>query len=283
VSKSFALSSYDGRVATIGFLQEITEKKKVQKALWRSQRLASIGRLSAEIAHELNNPLTSILTFSNLITTILRQEPFPLNRLAELRDYMSYLQGETERCANISRNLLDFARQGEIDVRENDIHEILERTLTILRHRAGLDEIEIHTDYSAKLPLLSCDFRRLQQAFINILWNAIEAMPQGGVLSVSTSYDPRQEIMEVRIKDTGAGMPEETVERIFEPFFTTKAEGKGVGLGLSVAYGIIRQHRGEIHIQSKVEEGTQFTIQFPANPRVLVLSVKERKGEDSPF
>jgi PAS domain S-box-containing protein len=282
VSKSFALSTYDGKVATIGFLQDITEKKKAQKALWRSQRLASIGRLAAEIAHEMNNPLTSILTFSKLMTTILQQEPFPMHRLAELREYISYLHSETERSASIALNLLDFSRQSEIEIRENHIHEIMDRTLAILRHRARLDEIEIHTNYATNLPLLSCDFKRLQQAFINILWNAIEAMPEGGVLTVATSHDPKQGMIEVRIRDTGVGIPEESVERIFEPFFTTKPEGKGVGLGLSVAYGIIRRHQGEIHVQSKVGEGTQFTIQFPVGPRVLVLSIKDRKGEDSP-
>ena len=183
---SFALSVHEGKAATIGFLRDITERKKGEKALWRSQRLASVGRLAAEIAHEMNNPLTSVLTFCKLANNILKQEPFPTKRLSELRDYISYLTSETERCANISRNLLDFSRQSEIEIRENDINEILEKTLIILRHRAGLDEIEIHTAYAEELPLLSCDFKRLQQAFINILWNAIEAMPKGGMLTVAT-------------------------------------------------------------------------------------------------
>jgi PAS domain S-box-containing protein len=278
---SFALSTHEGKLATIGFLRDITERKKGEKALWRSQRLASIGRLAAEIAHEMNNPLTSVLTFCKLTQNILQQEPFPNHRVAELRDYISYLNSETERCVNISRNLLDFSRQSEIEIRENDIHEILDKTLTILRHRAGLDEIEIQTAYAAELPFLSCDFKRLQQAFINILWNAIEAMPEGGKLTVSTRFDQLQDRVEVQISDTGAGIPEEDVERIFEPFFTTKADGKGVGLGLSVAYGIIRQHQGEIHIQSKAGEGTHFTIQLPPGPREL--SIEEPKEEESVF
>jgi signal transduction histidine kinase len=187
VHGSFAISTHEGKVATIGFLRDITERKKGEKALWRSQRLASIGRLAAEIAHEMNNPLTSVLTFCKLASNILQQEPFPTQRASELRDYISYLNSETERCANISRNLLDFSRQSEIEIRENDIHEILDKTLTILRHRAGLDAIEIQTDYAPELPFLSCDFKRLQQAFVNILWNAIEAMPEGGKLTVATN------------------------------------------------------------------------------------------------
>jgi signal transduction histidine kinase len=281
VHASFALSTHEGKVATIGFLRDITERKKGEKALWRSQRLASIGRLAAEIAHEMNNPLTSVLTFCKLSNSILQQEPFPTKRLAELRDYISYLHSETERCANISRNLLDFSRQSEIEIRENDVHEILEKTLTILRHRAGLDEIEIQTDYAPELPLLSCDFKRLQQAFVNILWNAIEAMPEGGKLTVATRFDPEQDGIEIRVSDTGPGIPEEDVEKIFEPFYTTKADEKGVGLGLSVAYGIIRQHQGEIHFQSEVGEGTQVTIYLPPGPRTL--SIEEKKEEEYVF
>ena len=278
---SFALSSHEGTVATIGFLRDITERKKGEKALWRSQRLASIGRLAAEIAHEMNNPLTSVLTFSKLATGILQQEPFPEQRLSDLRNYISYLHSETERCANISRNLLDFSRQSEIEIRENDIHEILDKTLTILRHRAGLDEIEIHTDYAAELPFLSCDFKRFQQAFVNILWNAIESMPEGGTLTVTTNFDREKDRIEIQVSDTGLGIPEDEVERIFEPFFTSKADGKGVGLGLSVAYGIIRQHQGEIHIHSKVGEGTRFSIQLPPGPNTL--SLEEQKEEEYIF
>ncbi len=278
VHGSFALSSHEGKVATIGFLRDITERKKGEKALWRSQRLASIGRLAAEIAHEMNNPLTSVLTFCKLANGILQQEPFPEQRLSDLRNYISYLHSETERCANISRNLLDFSRQSEIEIRENDIHEILDKTLTILRHRAGLDEIKIHTDYAAELPFLSCDFKRLQQAFVNILWNAIEAMPEGGTLTVTTNFDREKDRIEIQVRDTGLGIPEDDVERIFEPFFTSKADGKGVGLGLSVAYGIIRQHQGEIHINSTVGEGTRFSIQLPSGPNTLSLE-EQKEGE----
>jgi two-component system NtrC family sensor kinase len=281
VHGSFAISTHEGKVATIGFLRDITERKKGEKALWRSQRLASVGRLAAEIAHEINNPLTSVLTFCKLANNILQQEPFPTQRTSELRDYISYLKSETERCANISRNLLDFSRQSEIEIRENDIHEILDKTLTILRHRAGLDEIEIQTDYAPELPFLSCDFKRLQQAFVNILWNAIEAMPEGGTLTVTSRFAQEKDRIEIRVSDTGTGIPEEDVERIFEPFYTTKAEGKGVGLGLSVAYGIIRQHQGEIHFHSEAGQGTQVTILLPPGPRTL--PIEEKKEEEYVF
>jgi len=248
-------------------IRDVTELVNAEKAVYRSQRLASVGRLAAEIAHEMNNPLTSIITFCKLAKTILNKEPFSLHRLPELRDYISYLHNETERCANISRSLLDFSRQSEIEIKENHIHEILDKTLAILRHGAGMDQIEIHTLYAPELPLLSCDFKRLQQAFLNILGNGIEAMPEGGTLTVSTSFDQEKDRIQVEISDTGVGIPEENVEKIFEPFFTTKDDGKNLGLGLSVAYGIIRQHQGDIHIKSMLGEGTHFTIHLPEGKR----------------
>jgi signal transduction histidine kinase len=121
----------------------------------------------------------------------------------------------------------------------------------------------------------------LQQAFVNVLWNAIEAMPEGGTLTVNTNFDREKDRIEIHVSDTGLGIPEDEVEKIFEPFFTSKADGKGVGLGLSVAYGIIRQHQGEIHINSKVGEGTRFTIQLP--PGLNTLSLEEQKEDEFVF
>ncbi|MGD8504778.1 MAG: ATP-binding protein, partial [Syntrophobacterales bacterium] len=137
------------------------------------------------------------------------------------------------------------------------------------------------TSYADKVPFLSCDFKRLQQAFINILWNAIEAMPGGGRLTVSTGFDKEKDRVEIRISDTGVGISEEDLEKIFEPFFTTKAEGKGSGLGLSVAYGIIRQHRGEIQFLSKEGEGTDVIVHLPLGP--LTLSIEGKKEQDYVF
>lgn len=277
VSYSVALSTYEGKVGIIGFLQDITERKMLESALSRSERLASIGRLAAEIAHEINNPLTSVLTFSKLLSKIVQKEPFPVHRVAELRNFVSYLEAEAGRCADISRNLLDFSRHGEIEVKENDVHEILEKTLDVLRHRAELNAIEIDTSYAPDVPPIFCDFKRLQQAFINIFWNGIEAMQEGGRLSVSTSFDRKYNIINIDIIDTGVGIRDENLERIFEPFVTTKGEAKGVGLGLSVAYGIIRQHQGQIHVRSRLDQGTHFTIELRAGKHNLSIIEDEER------
>lgn len=259
---SAAVSTYENNIATIGFLRDVTASKRFQKSLWLSQRLASIGKLAAEVAHEINNPLTSVLTFNKLIERIVSQEPFPVQRLPELRDYINYLNSEASRCADIARNLLDFSRSGEVEFKENHIRTILDKTLDVLRHRANMGLIQIETSYAEDVPSILCDFKRLQQAFVNILWNAIEAMPSGGVLRVETAFEPLHDMIVVTISDTGVGIDEETLEHIFEPFFTTKGESKGVGLGLSVSYGIIRRHGGKILAQSEPGKGTTFTVQL---------------------
>jgi PAS domain S-box-containing protein len=263
---SVAPSVYEGRRATVGFVRDITERKRVEKSLWMSQRLASIGKLAAEIAHEINNPLTSVLTFCKLVDRIVHQEPFPAHRLPELRQFVSFLEAEAGRCTNISRNLLDFSRHGDIEIVEHDIHALLLKTLDVLRHRAEMSQISIVTAFGEGVPHVSCDYKRVQQAFINLFWNGIDAMPEGGVLSVATAFYEDRGVVEVDIKDTGVGIPEENLEMIFEPFFTTKAEAKGVGLGLSVAYGIIRQHGGGIRVSSKSGEGTRFTVMLKVHP-----------------
>ncbi|MCE5333358.1 MAG: PAS domain S-box protein [Desulfobacteraceae bacterium] len=270
-----ALSVHHGRTATVGFVRDITMRKQLQESLFLSQRLASIGKLSAEIAHEINNPLTSILTFNKLLDRIIQKQPFPVERIPELQDYIRFVNSEAGRCAEIARNLLNFSRTAEIRIKENDIHEILDKTLGILRHRAEMNDIEIQTAYSPDVPAVHCDFHRLQQAFVNIFWNAIEAMPEGGTLTVATSFEVQPQcnqlcksgrnMIQISVTDTGVGIPRENLDRIFEPFFSTKKEKSGVGLGLSVSYGIIRKHNGQILVQSEPGVGTTFLIQFPTD------------------
>ncbi len=266
-----------GKVATVGFLRDITVRRELQKSLELSQRLASVGKLAAEIAHEINNPLTSILTFHDLVEKILDQQPFPIHRTAELRDYLRYANSEAKRCAEISRNLLNFSRNHEISVKDHDIREILEKTLDILRHRAELNTIDIVTSHGEDIPRIVCDYQRIQQVFINLFWNALEAMPNGGVLTVTTSFEQGNQSMgdqlddegrvRITVADTGMGIPPGNLDRIFEPFFSTKSEKSGVGLGLSVAYGIVKRHQGDIRVQSVSGSGARFTVTLPVDFR----------------
>lgn len=255
---------YRGKPAITGFLQDITETRKVQESLYLSQRLASIGKLAAEVAHEINNPLTSVLTFTKLAARVVQQDRLDAGRVESLREYLRHMDSEANRCAGIARNLLDFSRQGGIEVKECDVCEVIERTLDVLRHRAEMGAIRLRTTYEPTIPKLRCDYKKLQQALINIFWNGIEAMPEGGVLDVAVTFDQGPGRICINILDTGTGIPEENLDKIFEPFFTTKAESRGVGLGLSVAYGIIRQHGGTIEVRSRAGEGTTFSIFLPA-------------------
>lgn len=269
-------SLYRGKPALIGFLQDITESRKVQESLYLSQRLASIGKLAAEVAHEINNPLTSVLTFTRLAARILEADRVEPARLRSLREYLGHMESEANRCAGIARNLLDFSRQGDIEVKENDVREIIEKTLDVLRHRAEMASIRIDTAYEPDLPRLFCDYKRLQQALINIFWNGIEAMPQGGVLEVTVTGSPQARLLHIEITDTGSGIAEANLDRIFEPFFTTKAESRGVGLGLSVAYGIIRQHGGTIEVRSLPGKGTVFSICLPLERSMACDAPRDR-------
>lgn len=272
-----ARTMHAGKVTTVGFLRDITVRKELQKSLELSQRLASVGKLAAEIAHEINNPLTSVLTFHNLVDKILDQQPFPAQRTSELRDYVRYANSEAKRCAEISRNLLNFSRNHEISVKDHDIREILEKTLDILRHRAELNTIDIVTSHGEGIPRIVCDYQRIQQVFINLFWNALEAMPRGGVLTVTTRFEPGKQSVgdqeddegrvRITVADTGMGIPPENLDRIFEPFFSTKSEKSGVGLGLSVAYGIVKRHQGDIRVQSVSGSGTRFTVTLPVDFR----------------
>lgn len=270
-----ALVKHYGKTATVGFVRDITVRKQLQESLLLAQRLASIGKLSAEIAHEINNPLTSVLAFNKLLEKLIQQQPFPIQRIPEMQDYVRYVNNEASRCAEIARNLLNFSRTTEIRIKEHDIHEIIEKTLGILRHRAEMNNITIITDYARDVPPVHCDFSRIQQALINIFWNALDAMPQGGVLTVATSYDAQPQckyqcksgknMVQITISDTGVGIPKENLDRIFEPFFSTKKEKTGVGLGLSVAYGIVSKHNGQILVQSEPGNGSCFQVQLPTD------------------
>jgi PAS domain S-box-containing protein len=256
-------SIYRGKPALAGFLQDITERRKAQDSLWLSQRLASIGKLAAEVAHEINNPLTSILTFTKLALRVLDRQMIEPQRITSLKEYLQFMESEANRCGGIARNLLDFSRQGEIEVKENNVRKIVEKTLDILRHRAEMGNIQLETSFDPEIPNLPCDYKRLQQALMNIFWNGIEAMPMGGVLKISIRYKKVTRQVQVEIQDNGSGISKENLGKIFEPFFTTKAESKGVGLGLSVSYGIIQQHGGTIEVKSRPGKGTNFLICLP--------------------
>jgi two-component system, NtrC family, sensor kinase len=246
-----------GEIAMLGqtFNRMAATLQQTQQELLHSERLASMGQLAAGVAHEINNPLGTILLFADAMCRETDEEEPHHGDLKMIID-------ETVRCKNIVAGLLNFSRQQELLAQETDVHALVERAIESVSHQPAFAPVEIVRCYGAGVPVIQADPAQLQQVFINLLNNAAEAMPGGGVLTVSTQRlaDGR---VQIEVADTGMGISEENQRRLFVPFFTTKSEGKGTGLGLSIVYGIIKMHRGQITVASREGEGTTFTITLP--------------------
>ena len=228
---------------------------ETQQELLHKEKLASMGQLAAGVAHEINNPLGTILLFAG----ILRQE-FPESD--PLRADLDMIISETMRCQKIVTDLLNFSRQQEILTQATNINKLIDHTLTGLQLRSKHGSLEINRSFDFDLPDLNADPAQLQQVFINLFTNAVDAMPMGGRLEITTQkFD--QNRVEITVGDTGTGIPTEHLGKLFTPFFTTKGPGKGTGLGLSIAYGIIKMHQGHIAVQSKEGVGTTITVHLP--------------------
>jgi len=232
-------------------LKEINER-----AILKSEKLASLGRLASGIAHEINNPLTGVLTYSSLLLEDLEGTTYAKD-LEVIRD-------ETLRCRKIVRGILDFARENEPEKTLADIAAVLDDTLGILSRNVHFQNIEIVRKYDPGRPRIPVDVHQFMQVVSNLALNAADAMPEGGRLTLTTEMDRDRNRIVLRIADTGTGITPEHMSRLFEPFFTTKDKGKGTGLGLPVVYGIIRRHNGTIDVKSEVGKGTEFTITLPA-------------------
>lgn len=233
------------------------ELQSAQDQLIQSEKMASMGQLAAGVAHELNNPLGSILIFSHLLELELKPK-LDDSTLADLRMIVS----EAARCKEIVSGLLDFARQKQLVTQPTDVNQLVEDSLARVEIHPALRRVRVVKQLDPDMPLISADARQLVQVLVNLFLNAGEAMPDGGELTVSTAYDGDRSVS-IKVADTGCGIPEEHLSKLFTPFFTTKKRGKGTGLGLAIAYGIIKMHRGSIEVQSKPGQGTEFTITLP--------------------
>jgi len=241
--------------------ERTAELSRAQAALVQSEKLSSLGRLSASIAHEINNPLAGILTFAKvLIRDAEKDVPDPERRKLALRN-LSLVQRETERCSAIVRNLLDFARERPMTLGEVDLVLVLEEALQLVAHQI---QMQGHTleKHLQPVPRVQADFGQLRQALVNVILNGCEAMARGGRLGVATAPSADGRWAMVEVSDTGPGIAEENLSRVFDPFFTTKE--KGTGLGLSVVYGIVQRLGGTVEVASEPGQGTRFTFRLPA-------------------
>ncbi|MEC4678566.1 MAG: ATP-binding protein [Nitrospirota bacterium] len=246
-----------------------TDLKSAQAALVQSEKMAAFGQLGAGIAHEVKNPLAGILGYAQLALRKADKESL-------LAKQLRIIEKETKRCKTIIENLMKFSRQEKTEKTPIQLNQVLEDAVVIVDHQLTINKVKIEKQISENLPTIAGNANQLQQVLMNLMINAQQAMPEGGTVSLKTWLDGDQ--VQVCVRDTGPGMPPEVQKKIFEPFFTTKPVGKGTGLGLSVSYGIVKDHYGEILLESKLGEGTTFTLSFPVMDLRLENKEEVRDG-----
>ena len=243
-------------------VEERTEEiRKMQSHLIQQEKLASLGKLAAGIAHEINNPLGGILIYSHLL---LEEK----DKGSPEHDNLKKIVKETTRCKDIVKSLLQFARPRDPEMIQTDVNEILENSLSIMERQALFQNIKLQKKYSSDLPKIVADSAQLQQVFMNIILNGAEAIDGDGKFTIKTSLAGDKKNINIEFTDTGHGINEKDKKRLFEPFFTTKEVGKGTGLGLAISYSIIQKHEGTIKVKSQVGKGSTFTVIIPVKREI---------------
>jgi len=237
--------------------------KKTQDRIVQIEKMASLGKLSATVAHELNNPMSGILTYSKLIQKKLSKEnPSPIEK-ESIISHLKMIETESERCGAIIKNMLLFSKEQKPEFKPSDLNIVLGTSLDLIKHHLQLNNIDLKTQIQPDLPEVYVDEHQIRQALLDLLMNAIEAMETDGILTVKSNFSSMENRVIIKIKDNGKGIPVDIQKQIFEPYFTTKQEVKGVGLGLFVVYGIIQNHNGDISVESELNKGTTFIIKLP--------------------
>ncbi len=261
----YAAIIYEGdkEIATIGFFHDLREtihmQKKLEKTqmqLLQSEKMASLGKLAAGVAHQLNNPLGSIILYTKLIL-----EEYELEN--DLRDDLQRILKDAQRCGTTVRELLAFARQNKQQIQPVNINQVIEQTLSLVVNQALFQNIAIRKHLEPFLPVIKADGQQLSHVCMNLFINAAQAIDGPGTIEITTSISATKDRIVIKVKDDGPGIPEDVLKHIFEPFFTTKEEGKGTGLGLSVVFNIIENHGGNICAKSRPGKGTTFIIELP--------------------
>jgi two-component system NtrC family sensor kinase len=254
--------------------EKTAELKQAHAHIVRVEKMASIGKLAAIVAHEINNPLAGILVYAKLL--LKRAGKNGAGDGDETKKHLEMIASESARCGDIVKNLLQFSRQTRTNLEPSEINEIITQSMRLVQHKIDLMGIKTELRLDPELKLIVCDAQQIRQAIIALLINACEAMKQDeGVLRIESKYLPASRMAEISISDNGVGMDEETKKLIFEPFFTTKEHGKGVGLGLAVVYGIVNGHAGEIEVQSEPGRGTSFIIRLHEQCAVSTVAASE--------
>jgi two-component system NtrC family sensor kinase len=243
--------------------EKIQKLKQDFNYLIQEDRMISLGKLVASCVHEINNPIQGLLTFSQLMEDILAKGQPGSKDLDEFKNYLSLMTPELERCGKIVSGLLSFSRETALAYMNINLNEVLETVIALTRHKMKLQNIKLKTRPHPGALWVRGNANRLEQCLLNLVFNAIEAMPKGGELSIRSELHGVEKQVLVEICDTGSGIQEENINHIFDPFFTTKEAGQGTGLGLSIVYGVVKNHNGHIHVKSEVGQGSSFLLKFP--------------------
>jgi two-component system NtrC family sensor kinase len=251
--------------------------KAAQRKLVQSERLATLGQLAASVAHEINNPVSGVLNLSMLLERLMANGGYPPGREAEFRKYLGLISTETARVGRIVSDLLAFSRRSKPQRAPADLNKLVRTTIGLADHKLKLISAEVVLDLQEGLPLVECDSSQMQQVILNLVLNGAQAMQPrgGGKLTIRTRLIPQEKSVELCVEDTGEGIAPENLSKIFDPFFTTKAEGKGVGLGLAVLYGIVKAHEGEVEVVSRRNQGTTFTVTLPLKSSNTTAEARE--------
>jgi PAS domain S-box-containing protein len=257
-------------IGVVGFFRDLRDIRKLaqhfadQARLLHQDKMISLGRLAASVVHEINNPLSGVLNYVRLMIKVLGRGSPGAESVQKFQGYLGLMESELSRCSKIVSNLLAFSRVSKLEYARVNINDLLTRCILLSQHKLTLQNISTEARLHPEAPMVLGDFNQLQQCVINLVFNAIDAMPDGGSLIVSSFFSRDKEVVEIRVEDTGCGIPREDLLYVFDPFFTTKKEGKGLGLGLSTVYGIVDRHKGAISVESEVGKGTVFIIKLPA-------------------
>ena len=243
--------------------EKTSELRSAHEHMLHVEKMASLGKMAAVVAHEVNNPLSGILTYAKLLRKWVLSGQAGNEKREEAMQCLDLIASESRRCGELIKNLLTLSRTAPMNVQATDLREVVDRCLLLVRHNLELVGIELQLKLAEDLPLVPCDPAQIEQVLLALIMNAIDAMPRGGTLWLEARRSHDDAAIEILVRDDGAGIPPDVLPQIFEPFMTTKENGRGVGLGLAISRGIVERHGGRIEVQSELGRGTAFTVTLP--------------------